>query len=319
MRPGPPGETRALTGHAARVAVIGAGAVGTCVAWNLVRAGHDVTVCVRQKIDRLVLRKGDGEPSAVPVTAVTDPAAVGTQDWLLVATKAQDTASARPWLDAAAGPGTVIVLLQNGIDHAGRLGDAGQEATIVPALVFVNAEPLGPGQAWQRTGDEIAVPAGEAAARLAGLFAGSEIRIRPEPDFRAAAWRKLLANAAHNPILALTGRRADAFTEPDILTLAAGLVSEAVTVAAAEGIDVSEKDVPGIVSGLGALPAGAGNSMLFDRLRGRALESEFITGAIVEAGRRAAIPTPLNDAVLALLRAASRSAAPSAPHAPRAD
>ena len=44
--------------------------------------------------------------------------------------------------------------------------------------------------------------------------------------------------------------------------------------------------------------------MLFDRLRGRALESEFITGAVVEAGRRAGVPTPLNEVMLTLLRAA---------------
>jgi 2-dehydropantoate 2-reductase len=45
--------------------------------------------------------------------------------------------------------------------------------------------------------------------------------------------------------------------------------------------------------------------MLFDRLRGRALESEFLTGAVVQAGRRANVPTPLNQAMLTLLRAAA--------------
>jgi 2-dehydropantoate 2-reductase len=289
----------------ARVAVIGAGAVGTCVAWNLVRAHRDVEVCVRQKIDHLVLRQGDGDPVALPVVSVTDPAALRPMDWVLIATKAQDTGSVRPWLDAAVAPGTVIVLLQNGIDHAARLGGVAAGAIVVPALVHINVEPLARGQAWQRAGNEITVPAGDEGTRLAGLFAGTAIRIRLEDDFRAAAWRKLLGNVAHNPILALTGRRVDVFTDPDVLALAASLISEAAAVAAAEGVSVSEEEIAGIVSGLGALPAGAGNSMLFDRLRGRALESEFLTGAVVEAGRNAGVPTPLNDAVLTLLRAAS--------------
>lgn len=107
-----------MTERPGRIAVIGAGAVGTCVAWNLLRAGRDVTVCVRQHIDRLVLRKGDGEPEALPVVSATDPSELHPMDWVLIATKAQDTGSVRPWLEAAAGPGTVIVLLQNGIDHA---------------------------------------------------------------------------------------------------------------------------------------------------------------------------------------------------------
>jgi 2-dehydropantoate 2-reductase len=289
----------------ARVAVIGAGAVGTCVAWNLVRAHRDVEVCVRQKIDHLVLRQGDGDPVALPVVSVTDPAALRPMDWVLIATKAQDTGSVRPWLDAAVAPGTVIVLLQNGIDHAARLGGVAAGAIVVPALVHINVEPLARGHAWQRAGNEITVPAGDEGTRLAGLFAGTAIRIRLEDDFRAAAWRKLLGNVAHNPILTLTGRRVDVFTDPDVLALAASLISEAAAVAAAEGVSVSKEEIAATVSGLGALPADAGNSMLFDRLRGRALESEFLTGAVVEAGRITGVPTPLNDAVLTLLRAAS--------------
>ena len=66
-------------------------------------------------------------------------------------------------------------------------------------------------------------------------------------------------------------------------------------------------------AGLGALPADAGNSMLFDRLRGRTLESEFLTGAVVRAGQAAGVPTPLNEAVLTLLRASSRGAPPAQP------
>jgi 2-dehydropantoate 2-reductase len=294
-----------VTERPARIAVIGAGAVGTCVAWNLVGAGRDVTVCVRQKIDRLVLRQGDGESVARPAASATDPSALRPMDWVLIATKAQDTGSVRPWLDTSVGLGTVIVLLQNGIDHTSRLGGIAADVAVVPALVHINVEPLARGQAWQRAGSEIAVPAGDEGTRLADLFAGTDIRIRLEDDFRAAAWRKLLGNVAHNPILALTGRRVDVFTEPDVLQLAAKLISEAAAVAAADGVAVSEEEINGIVSGLGALPADAGNSMLFDRLRGRALESEFLTGAVVQAGRSAGLPTPLNEAVLTLLRAAS--------------
>jgi 2-dehydropantoate 2-reductase len=296
-----------------RVAVIGAGAVGTCVAWNLVYAGRDVTVCVREPIDRLVLQLGDGEPVALPAVSATSPAQVGCQDWVLVATKAQDTASAQPWLEAAAGPGTVIVLLQNGIDHASRLGRLPHGAAVLPALVHINLEPVARGQARQRAGGEIAVPSGEQGSRLSRLFAGTEITIRLEQDFRAAAWRKLLGNVAHNPILTLTGRRADAFTEPDVLALAARLISEAAAVATAEGVLISDQEVSDIVAGLGALPADAGNSMLFDRLRGRTLESEFLTGAVVRAGQAAGVPTPLNEAVLTLLRASSRGAPPAQP------
>ena len=53
-------------------------------------------------------------------------------------------------------------------------------------------------------------------------------------------------------------------------------------------------------------PSG-GSSMLYDRLAGRPLEHEFITGAVVSAAARHGIAVPLNEALLALLRALDRS------------
>ncbi len=296
-----------------KIAIIGAGAVGTYVAWNLLRAGQDVIVCARKAVASLSVRSGDGAVDSVPVRSVTEPSALPRLDWALVATKAQDTASVGPWLDAAAGPGTVIVLLQNGIDHDNRLGPLGAGRTVLPALVHINLQPLGPGQVWHRTGHEIAVPAGPEGGRMAELFAGTAIAIRQESDFAAAAWRKLLHNAAHNPILALTGRRADVFADPDVRELARRLIVEAAAVAAARGVMLTEPDTQKIVAALGDLPPDAGNSMLFDRLRGRTLESEFISGAIVRAGREAGVPTPLHETILTLLRAISAAPADRQP------
>ncbi len=57
-------------------------------------------------------------------------------------------------------------------------------------------------------------------------------------------------------------------------------------------------------------PPEAGTSMYFDRLAGKALEIEAITGFIVAAGDRLGVPVPLNRAMLALLRAVSDAANP---------
>ena len=55
-------------------------------------------------------------------------------------------------------------------------------------------------------------------------------------------------------------------------------------------------------------PPEVGTSMYFDRLAGRPLEVEALTGAIVAAGQRLGIPTPLNGALLTLLRAVNDAA-----------
>ena len=56
-------------------------------------------------------------------------------------------------------------------------------------------------------------------------------------------------------------------------------------------------------------PPEAGTSMYFDRLAGRPLEIEALTGAIVAAGERFGIPTPINRALLTLLRVISDASA----------
>lgn len=90
----------------ATIAVVGLGAIGSVVAGSLVAAGrHDVVVCVRTPVDRLVVERPD-DTIDVAVRAVTDPAAVSAVDWVLLATKVHQTASAAGWLARLCGPAT---------------------------------------------------------------------------------------------------------------------------------------------------------------------------------------------------------------------
>jgi 2-dehydropantoate 2-reductase len=50
--------------------------------------------------------------------------------------------------------------------------------------------------------------------------------------------------------------------------------------------------------------------MLYDRLAGRPLEHEYITGAVVRAAEQHGITVPLNRAMLALLRASAHDGVP---------
>lgn len=93
------------------------------------------------------------------------------------------------------------------------------------------------------------------------------------------------------------------FAEPGMAGPATDVLREAVAVGRAEGADVGEQDVRNTLDLYAADPPNGGTSMLYDRLSGRPLEHEHITGAVVRAGERRSIPTPLNRAPLTLLRA----------------
>jgi 2-dehydropantoate 2-reductase len=87
------------------------------------------------------------------------------------------------------------------------------------------------------------------------------------------------------------------------------VLDEAVSVARADGAQLADDEATRTMTTLLTYPPDAGTSMYFDRLAGRSLEIEPLTGAIVAAGERLGIATPLNRALLTLLRAVSDAAA----------
>ncbi|MFC4115192.1 ketopantoate reductase family protein [Nonomuraea zeae] len=275
------------------MAVVGGGAIGGYLSARLAEAGRAVTVCVRRHPGGLVLESG-GTERAVPVAFAAAPGETGPADWVIVTVKAHHDPSA--WLDVLVADRTRVVVVQNGIAHAR------QRRGLVPALAYIAVERSSPGHLVHRTGNRLVVAAGDTARALDALFAGT-VEIRAEADFLTAAWRKLLTNVAANPITALTLRRMDVLSSPGVREVFRQLVTEAVAIAVADGARLSEQDVEATMDFYARFSGEDGTSMLYDRLAGRPLEYEAITGAVVERAHRYGVPAPINETLLALLRA----------------
>lgn len=294
----------ASTPRSASLAVIGGGAIGGFVAARLVQAGHRVTLCVRSPIESLVLDSG-GDRLVTHPRILTQPGEAQPMDWVFLATKAHDTPGAAPWLAKLCHAATTLVILQNGIDHAARVQPYAGPATILPSLVYIGAERVAPGHIVQHGGGKLIVPAGEAAGRLEALLEGSGIEVEQTSDFLTSAWTKILGNIAGNPLTALTMRRIGILREKAMRELALGLLEEAVAVGRACGARLPRNQARDILDGLASYNPEGGTSMLYDRMAGRALEHEHITGAVVRAASQHAIPVPLNRAILTLVTALS--------------
>jgi 2-dehydropantoate 2-reductase len=287
------------------VAVIGLGGVGGGAAGSLAAAGqHDVIACVRQPIARFTLERAEGAVEA-PLHVLSDPAQAKPVDWVLVCTKTHQTAAAGPWLARLCTPATRVAVLQNGIDHVARVEPLARGASIVPVLVYYNGERLAPDRVRIRhAGPHDAVVADDEPGRaFVDLFDGTPLRIVRSADFATLAWRKLLINAVANPITALTLQRQAVVRRPDVQELCRSILDEAVAVARAEGVKLAEDETARTIATLENFSGELGTSMYFDRLAGRRLEAEALTGAIVAAGDRHGMAMPLNRALLTLLRA----------------
>jgi 2-dehydropantoate 2-reductase len=296
------------TGAPARrltVAVIGLGGVGGGAAGSLAAAGrHDILACTRQPIARFTLERAEGTVEA-PFRMLTDPAPAKPVDWVLVCTKTHQTEATGPWLARLCTPATRVAVLQNGIDHVARVAPLARGATIVPVLVYYNGERLAPDRVRIRhAGSYDAVVADDEPGRaFVDLFEATPLRIIRSGDFATLAWRKLLINAVANPITALTLQRQAVLRRPDVQELCRGVLDEAVAAARAEGIKLAEDETARTIAMLHNFSGELGTSMYFDRLAGRRLEVEALTGAIVAAGDRHGMAMPLNRALLILLRA----------------
>lgn len=295
------------------IAVVGLGGIGGTAAGLLARTGlHDVIACARRPLERLTVEGPDGA-FEVALTALTDPADAKPVDWVLLCTKTHETVSAGPWLERLCTPATTVAALQNGIDHVERIAPYANGAAIVPVLVYYNGERLAPDRVRYKpmNANELVVPDDEGGRAFAALMSDTPLHVLASADFVTLKWRKLLLNAVANPVTALTLQRFAVFQRPDIQDLCLAILDETVAVARADGARLHDDESQRVMTMLVGFAPQLTTSMHMDRVAGKPFEVEALTGAIVAAGERHGIATPLNGLLLTLLRAISEENARS--------
>jgi 2-dehydropantoate 2-reductase len=283
------------------VAVVGPGAIGATVAAAVQRAGAELLLCGRTPHERIVVEREGGGSEIVPGPVLTDPADVpGPADLVLLAVKAHQTAAAAPFLRALCRNGTVVVVLQNGVEQRELVGPHAPGATVLPAVVWVPVEALAPAHVRVRGDLRLTLPDEPAARAIAELIDGVELA----HDYATHAWRKLAINAVAG-LMVLTGRRAAMFRRPDVRALARALAAETLAVARAEGADLPDAVADELVDEFAAMPEDLGSSILFDYEAGRQLEWDARNGVVARLGAKHGVPTPVSDVIVPLLAASS--------------
>jgi 2-dehydropantoate 2-reductase len=297
-----------------RVCVVGCGAVGSLFAANLATL-EDVEVwafdAARVHVDainrdglRLV---GAGEVTG-RVHATTDAAELPACDFGIVATKAMHTEPAIA-ATAHAFTGGCVATVQNGIGNEEVV--AAHCERVIRGTTFPAGRILEPGVVqWDVKGDTTLGPFEPAPApldeieRLADACTRGGMPTTAVADARGPQWRKLIFNAATNPIGALTGLTHGRVCEqPALRALVSQLVDEGKAVAAAQGI-VLDSDPEELIDYAARPEIAYGHkaSMLQDVEARRQTEIDYLNGGIVEFGRRYGVETPEHAAIWALVK-----------------
>jgi 2-dehydropantoate 2-reductase len=301
------------------VCVVGCGAVGSLFAANLAQL-DDVEVwaydLAQPHVDAInadgLRLTGAGEVVG-RLRATTDATALPACDFGIVATKAMHTESAIA-ATAHVFSGGSVASVQNGVGNEEAL--AKHVSRVIRGTTFPAGRILEPGVVqWDVKGDTTLGPfepspaPAEEIERLADACTRGGMPTTAAADARPAQWRKVVFNAATNPVGALTRLTHGRVCErADLRRLVSALVEEGKAVAAAQGITLDAD--PEELIDHAARPDVAYDhkaSMLQDVEARRPTEIRYLNGGIARFGRELGVDTPLNDALTQLITALEAS------------
>lgn len=304
-----------VTSEPLRVAIVGAGAMGSILGAAFMAGGAEtVLVDVSEPLVEHLNRAGvaierDGETRTVAIPATTDPASIGTVDAVVFFVKGYQTAAAAELAAPLVGESTVVATLQNGWGNGDVLAEYfGAERTVV-GVTYNSGTVAGLGHVLHTNAASVPTFLGpyrgndlEGAERIARTIKAGGLQATSTSSAGDETWKKLVMNTAALPPAAMTRLTASGLANHEpVLRVVESLARETVAVAVAAGYSV---DVEERVETIRTALAGAGSgkaSMLQDIEAGRRTEIDTINGAVVRVADSHGVDVPMNRAMVALV------------------
>jgi 2-dehydropantoate 2-reductase len=297
-----------------KVAIVGAGAMGSLFGALLAEGGHEVWLCdIWQEHIKALKQNGlriehVGETRNVNLNANSNPRQIGESELVLIFVKSTQTKSAAESAALLAGRNGWVMTLQNGMGNAETIaehipsnrilaGTTAHGATMLEAgsIRHAGAGPTTLGM-WAGGEREFRI-----ARQIADQFTRAGIEATAVEAVRPVIWDKLLVNVGINAITALTGiKNGQILDLESTRELSRAAVEEAASVAQAQGIEI-RKDPAAHVFQVVAATAANRSSMGQDMDHRRPTEIKAINGFVVREAENMGIAAPVNRALTALV------------------
>ncbi len=304
-----------------KIAVIGVGAVGGLVGAHLSGTEAEVVLFdVSKPLVEVIAANGitielpSGDKKQYDVNVSDDIASIGVVDLAIVCVKAYHTESAitmaRPVIDKS----TQVVSLQNGVGNVEVITDIiGDPRRIMGASLKSSVLPLSPGHLLYGKGEDVVLGPLEneilpVHQEITALFEKSGLQAKITDNIQGILWTKVSHNVM-NALAAILWLKNDEYLlYPSSVAIWEMAVNEAAAVAMAQGIVIEDPDNPVAsprkIYGMWRDAGSKGEvTTMQDLSQGRRTEIDYINGAVVEAGKRLNIPTPVNETLMLLVKA----------------
>jgi 2-dehydropantoate 2-reductase len=321
-----------------KIAIVGAGGIGSTLGAKLALAGHQVSLLARGANLGVLATEGlrlvddvDELTGRLRLPASDRAADVGPQDLVIIALKSHQIPEVVAGLAPLLAPHTTVVPAINGLpwwyferhggpheglrlrtlDPAGTLAAARMAHRVIGCVVHIAAELQAPGEVRHTGGrrlilGELDGTMSERLAAIAGALREARFEAVESPHIRLDVWTKLIGNLSFNPIAALTGYRMNQIcADEDVLGVIRNIMREGMAVAEKVGIRVAmtPDERIDIARQLGS----AKISMLQDLEQRRRMELDGIVASVIELGEQLDVPMPVTRMVLALTLGRARA------------
>ena len=296
------------------IAVMGAGGVGGYFGGLLARAGHNVTFIARGphleaiRSNGLRVESGNDGIFTVPGNATDDPTSAGPQDLVLFTVKMYDNEDAIRAIGPMVGPDTIVLTLQNGIDNGERLVEVYGADRVMIGSAYLEGRISEPGVVTQggpgaASFGERTIGISERGERLYQVFREAGWRVDLLENMTGMLWKKFAYLSGSAGVCAASGcAYGELRTVPETRDAIEAAIAEALAVGEASGAPLEPDSLEWSMNALDNFPATGMASLAKDFAEGRPVELEGLTGVVIRMGREHGVPTPVNDALYAVLK-----------------
>ncbi len=295
-----------------KFAVFGAGGVG-CFYGALLSRKFEVTFIGRGKHLEAMKRKGlklisekFGEINVKEsdrVSFTSNASEARDADVVLLCVKSYDTQEAALKLKTVLKEDSVVISVQNGIENEEILAKYLGKERVLGATAFVGSFVKEPGVVIHQAAGtleigELSAKTSDRVEKIAEAMRSCGIDVRVSKNILYTLWKKLMWNVAFNPYSVITRSTVGQLLEnPHTRKTLKRLMRECQKTARVYGVDIPDRVIESYLKSLPSLKDYK-TSMLLDFERGKRLEIDGITGALLRKAEEKGLELPANECIL---------------------
>jgi 2-dehydropantoate 2-reductase len=299
-----------------KIAVMGAGGIGSYLGAMLARSGADVTLVCRGRHLAAIRERGlslSTPKESFCVRVIATDRAEGEKDVIIQAVKLYDLASSTLQMLPMVGASTIVLPIQNGVTAAEDVAKVVGGDRVLGGTVFINSHVVEPGQVVSKSEvntvflGEISGGRSDRAVALESLCRKAGIDARCSNDIKAEQWRKFIPVAGLSALASLCRQPiGPILKDRSLKKLYQMAMREVAELAAAKRIALEPDIVERMLALAERYKYDARVSMLEDLEAGKPLELEWLSGYVSREAAKLGLRTPFHDMAYACLRSFNR-------------